>query len=152
MRRMGYQCSTSLRNSFPDLVDKLLSRGREQIVADREGVRMELVRCLSEWPPPKWADVERRTGRTAATLSESAPDEYRAVQKHMREYATDAMAQRRRELFDEVVGIVRRNLENGRVTTYGERLWGLLSSRSSANWITLWDALKAARTVVGLLK
>ena len=59
--------------------------------------------------------------------------------------------QRTQEFFDEVLAIVRSDLANGRVTTYGDRLLSLVKSGRSRNW-RLWDALKAARRAVGQIE
>jgi hypothetical protein len=59
--------------------------------------------------------------------------------------------QQKQELFDEVLAIVERDMAKGLVTTYGERLRSLMTANTgrSPNWVTLWDALKAARRAVG---
>ena len=143
--RAGYKCVTSLRNSFPRLYDELLRLRKMQAQSEKESIRVKVMECLSEWPPLKWREIEQRVGRKAATISQMVPDLYRKLQSQIRDYSSKVTQQRKQALFDEVLAIVEKDLEDGHVTMYGDRLRSLVKSQRTPNWTTLWDALKAAR-------
>jgi len=144
--RAGYS-SSSLEEHFPDLVEELMTRRKNQAKADKEELRRELLKCASEWPPPNWSEIERRAHRKVSTIYALTPDLYWVLKTRRREYAKNMKQQRRQELFDEVLAIVNSEMANGRVTTFA-RLPSLVKSRQSPSWTTLWAALKAARKAV----
>ena len=132
---------TTLVNSCS--CDASLETGRDNLVRSFE----DALRQIS------WSEIDRAR-RDATTISELAPDLYCLLNTQRREYAKNMKQQRNKELFNDVLAVVKSDSAHekrfGTWSLYDIRQIAITSEVQTISQLgDLWDALKAARRAVG---
>jgi hypothetical protein len=139
-----YRCSTSLKQNFPELYERVLQRANSERCEEREELTLKLESYLRETPPT----VREITGRVLlceAALVERYPILMAQLATRSKKHQSESTALRRNQVFTEVRQIVEADLLDGRTTVFGERLRTLISNDCPKSWTLRWRALQAAR-------
>ena len=143
-KRLGHSTSEPLRNHFPDLCDRILERRRvvrNQRIAD---LRKTLRAMLSESPAPSLPTICNRVGLSSSTLWKRWPEEMAAIHARRSRDRTKTSERRRKQMIQEVRGIVQALHREGKCPTE-DRVRPLLSKTALKDWTAIEAAVKTAR-------
>jgi hypothetical protein len=140
-----YRCSTSLKQNFPELYERVLQRANSERCEEREELTLKLESYLRETPPPTVREITGRVLLCEAALVERYPILMAQLATRSKKHQSESTALRRNQVFTEVRQIVEADLLDGRTTVFGERLRTLISNDCPKSWTLRWRALQAAR-------
>jgi hypothetical protein len=144
-KQAGYRCSTSLKQNFPELYERVLQRANSERSEERVELTLKLDNYLLETPPPTVREITGRVLLSEAALVERYPILMEQLATRSRKHQSEYAALRRNQVYTEVKHIVEADLLDGRTTVFGERLQTLISKDCPKSWTLRWRALQAAR-------
>ena len=143
-RSLGFKQRPSLRDRFPDLCVTLLARRKTWEAENRERIRADIKKFLSETETFRVANVCRRFGFSQSHLLKRFPDVYREITLAYLQDFQARSAKRREILQQEVLQIVPQLIRQGNAPT-SERVLPLLSSKSAKDWTLVRGAIEEAK-------
>lgn len=148
-RRLGFKTSSQLRSHFPEAVDQLVKARAIHAQKEIAKLRTTLLFILCGEPVPSLSSVARQLDLSVSSLSEKCPDLCAAIrsryQRHQRETTRE-----RRELLNQEVRRIARDLHGKGQNPTQARILRLLSEGSLREWLAVRHAVKRARRFLGL--
>jgi hypothetical protein len=148
-RRLGFKTSSQLRYHFPDAVDRLVMARAIHAQKETATLRTTLLFILCGESAPSLSSVARQIDLSVSSLSEKCPDLCAAIRSrylwHQRE-----TTRKRRELLNEEVRRIARDLHGRGQNPTQARIMRLLSEGSLKEWGAFQRAVKRARRYLGM--
>ena len=142
--RLGFRSATALRNKFPELCDALLARRKAWETENRERIRADIKKFLSETETRGLATVCRKFEFSQSHLRKRFPDLYREITAAYWQGFQERSAKRKEILQQEVLQIVPQLVRQGNAPTL-ERVLPLLSNGSIRDWNLVRGAIGEAK-------
>lgn len=146
-RRLGYSCSTVLKNHFPVLYDEILARRRLHRRQKILELKMTLRSTLLDVPAPSFVSLCKTLKTPEHTLAKMCPCECASIRARYRQAREETSARRKEQLRQEVRQIIQRLHGEGKYPTI-KQVRILLGQRNK--WAEVSTAVATARKEFGV--